>query len=138
MFCLAPAHPCTCTCTKVSYNSWANTFIFMYTSFQTLVHMLPQTNEHFVEIENFSIENIFRYEKRPLLKISIIHWLKSFMLIITSFVNSSASKLTGAVQVLHFTISLVIILFSLVRIPLMDVVLSFQAVLAVCAATFLP
>ena len=138
MFCLAPAHPCTYTCTKVSSNSWANTCIFMYTIFQTLVHMLPQTNEHFVEIESFSIENIFHYEKRQLLKISIIYWLKSSMLIITSFVNSSASKLTGAVQVLHFAISLVIILFSLVRIPLMDVVLSFQAVSAVCAETFLP
>ena len=71
MFCLAPAHPCTYT--KVSYNNWANTFIFMYTIFRTLVQMLPQTNEHFVEIENSSIENIFRYEKRQLLKISIIY-----------------------------------------------------------------
>ena len=57
----------SCTYTKVSYNSWAYTFIHMYTIFQTLVH----TNEHFVEIESFSVENIFRYEKRQLLKISI-------------------------------------------------------------------
>ena len=103
-----------------------------------LIHMLPQANEHFVEIESFSIENIFRYEKRQLLKISILYWLKTLMLIVVSFVKSSASKLTDVVQVLHFAISLIIILFSLVRIPLMDVVLSFQAVSAVCAGTFLP
>ena len=137
IFCLAPAHLYTCTYTKVSYNSWANTFIFMFTIFQTLVHLLPQTNEHFVEIENFSIENIFRFEKRQLLKISIIYRLKSFMLIIISFVKSSASNLIDATQVLHFAISLVIILFSLARIPLMDVVLSFQAVSAVCSEIFL-
>ena len=100
--------------------------------------MLPQTNEHFVKIESFSIGNIFRYEKMQLLTISIIHWLKSFMLISISFVKSSALNVTDAVQVLHFAVSLVLILFSLVRIPLMNVVLSFQAVSAVCAETFLP
>ena len=87
--------------------------------------MLPQSNEHFVGTESFSIENIVRYEKRQLLKISIIHWLNWFMLIIISFVKSSASKLTDADQVLHYAISLVRILFSLVRIPLVDGVLSF-------------
>ena len=78
----------------------------MYTIFQTLVHMLPQTNEHFIKIESFSIENSFYNGKRQLLKISIIYWLKSFMLIMISFVYSSASTLTDAVQVLHFAISL--------------------------------
>ena len=114
MFYFAPAHPYTGKYTKVSYNSLANTFIFMYTIFQTLVHMLLQTNEHFVETESFSIESIFRYEKRQLSKISIIYWLKYFLLIIISFVKSSALKLTDAVQVQHFAISLAIILFSLV------------------------